>query len=141
MKAVAERIPFPFVGYLFILIGFGGLGLFVAALAHGMPAAPLLGTATVAAYGAGTACFLYRRHQMRTADPSDPKKLHFDPMVPATEKSDVARYLRAYRGLGVPEESTSVTSTPPVRRRHPGRSTPRATQMLSPRRVPSAVAR
>ena len=130
MKAAMRKVPFPFVGYVFILTGFVGLGLFVAALAHGMAAALFLGIATVAAYGAGTACFLYRRSQMRGAGPSDPLVFHFDPMVPNTDRRNVARYLRTYRGVTAAEESTSVPS-PSARRRSPVLAARRTAQVRS----------
>ncbi|CAN5851173.1 hypothetical protein BH10ACT9_BH10ACT9_26340 [soil metagenome] len=121
MKSLVQRIPFPFLGYLFILVGFAGLGLFVGALGFGMPGAPYLGVGTVAAYAIGVSCFLYRGHQMRTADPSDTTVLHFDPMVPDGDRRNVVRYLRTYRGLTVPEASASAGQTPtvsPPARRH-----------------------
>lgn len=145
MRAWVRRIPFPFVGYVLILIGFVGLGLFVAAQAHGLPAAPYLGVAMVVAYGAGTACFRYRAHQMRNASPSDPVLLHFDPMIPNTEKRDLERYQRIYRGLAPEEDLTPADRVPrqslPARRRDPMSSTGRRAQLISPRRVPSVVAR
>ena len=55
-----RKIPFPMVGYVLILLGFVGLGLFVAALALDSEWATALGLAMVSAYGAGTACFLIR---------------------------------------------------------------------------------
>ena len=64
MRRSIRKIPFPMVGYVLILLGFVGLGLFVAALALGSQWAPALGLAMVSAYGAGTACFLIRRWQI-----------------------------------------------------------------------------
>jgi len=145
MRELVQRIPFPFVGYMFVLVGFGGLGLFVAAQAHGLPVAPYLGLATASAYGAGTVCFLYRRHQMRNADPTDPVLLHFDPMVPNTDRRDVARYLRTYRGLTLNDEANSAHRTPTqssaARRHDPTPTSRRPALVFSSRRVPSAVAR
>ena len=141
MRVPIQKIPFPFLGYLFILFGFVGLGLFVAALAHGMPVAPFLGVATVAAYSAGTACFLYRRRQMRGAGPSDPTVLHVDPMVPDTDRRNLDRYLSTYRGLALEDESTPVGHPPSARRRNPVLSTRRRPRVLSSPRVPSAAAR
>ncbi|MDF2824115.1 MAG: hypothetical protein K0R68_1523 [Mycobacterium sp.] len=118
MKALIQRIPFPFVGYVLVLIGFAGLGLSVATLAHGMPAAPYLGIATVAAYGLATWCFRFRGRQIRTADASAPTVLHADLMVPDTDRRDTERYLRTYRGLENHRvenpRDTTLTPRPPA---------------------------
>ena len=131
---LVRRIPFPFVGYVLILLGFLGLGLFVAALAYGRPEASYLGIAAAAAYGAGTACFRYRGHQMRNARPSDATVLHFDPMVPDTEQREVARYLRTYRGL-------EPMASPDARRRDYVPPPRRSAAPLRARRVPSTATR
>lgn len=74
------RLPLPFIGHLFILLGFVGLGLFVAALALGAPSAPMLGAGMVVAYGAGVACFLLRKWRIGHADPLADFVLGFDPI-------------------------------------------------------------
>ena len=70
MRRSIRKIPLPAVGYVFILLGFVGLGLFVAALALNSQWAPALGLAMVSAYGAGTACFLIRRGQIAHIPPT-----------------------------------------------------------------------
>lgn len=101
MKSLMQKIPFPYLGYLFVLVGFVSLGLFVATLAHGMPVAWYLGVGTVAAYAAGAGCFRYRARQMRQSDPTANRVLHVDPMVPDNDRRDEARYLRNYRGIAM----------------------------------------
>jgi hypothetical protein len=98
MRRSIRKIPFPAVGYVFILLGFVGLGLFVAALALDSKWAPALGFATVSAYGAGTACFLIRRWQIAHTHPTATVLPGFDPIRGNTDRRAEPRYLKTYRG-------------------------------------------
>lgn len=96
MRGFIRKFPFPFVGYVFFLFGFCGLGLFVAALAQDA-AAVLLGFAMVSAYAAGTACFLIRRSQIANTPSSAAIRLSLDPMRGDTDRRAARRYLATYR--------------------------------------------
>ena len=54
---VVRRISRPYVGYLFLLLGFTFLGLFVAALAFGSHLAVAAGVAMAGAFGGSVASF------------------------------------------------------------------------------------
>ena len=100
MRRSIRKIPFPMVGYVLILLGFVGLGLFVAALALDSEWATALGLAMVSAYGAGTACFLIRRwrrshptHSSRAAwFGSDPWR--YRPTGPAAVREELSGHRR-----------------------------------------------
>lgn len=93
-----RSMPLPFVGYVFVLLGFVGLGLFTAALGSGVTRAFLLAIATVVAYGIAAACFLIRRYESAHPDPSSPIRLGVDPIRGNTDRRDAARYRQVYRG-------------------------------------------
>ncbi|WP_197383338.1 hypothetical protein [Mycolicibacterium mengxianglii] len=112
MKARIQRFPFPFVGYMLILLGFASLGVGVATAAYGLPQALYFGLVTLLCYAAGVGCFVFRGRQMRHADPADATVLHFDPMVPESDRREVAHYLHEYRGLDIGDDSTSSTGRP-----------------------------
>ena len=97
MRRSIRKIPFPAVGYVFILLGFVGLGLFVAALALDSESAPALGLAMVSAYGAGTACFLIRRGQIAHTPHTANVLLGFDPIRGDTDRRAHLRYVKDYR--------------------------------------------
>jgi hypothetical protein len=99
MRGIIRKIPFPFVGYVFYLLGFAGLGLFVAALAQDAAAAAPLGFAMASAYAAGTACFLIRRSQIGHTQPSATVLLSLNPIRGDTDRRAELRYLEAYRGV------------------------------------------
>ena len=97
MRRSIRKIPFPMVGYVLILLGFVGLGLFVAALALGSQWAPALGLAMVSAYGAGTACFLIRRWQIAHTPTTASVLLGLDPIRGNTDRRAQLRYVKNYR--------------------------------------------
>jgi hypothetical protein len=112
MPRSIREIPFPMVGYVLILLGFVGLGLFVAALALGSQWAPALGLAVVSAYGAGTACFLIRRWQIAHTPPTASMLLGLDPIRGNTDRRAQLRYVKNYRVDDVVRRQDGV---PPVR--------------------------
>ena len=98
MRSVLDRIPFPLLGYLFLLFGFAGLGLTVATLALGWGGAVALGVATVLSYAASVVCFRIRRWQIDHQNPGSAVELGIDPIRGDTARDAELRYLMTYRG-------------------------------------------
>ena len=113
MRRSIRKIPFPMVGYVLILLGFVGLGLFVAALALDSEWATALGLAMVSAYGAGTACFLIRRWQIAHTPPTATVLLGLDPIRGDTDRRAQLRYVKNYRV--VTDDVRRQDGVPPVR--------------------------
>ena len=113
MRRSIRKIPFPMVGYVLILLGFVGLGLFVAALALDSEWATALGLAMISAYGAGTACFLIRRWQIAHTPPTAAVLLGLDPIRGDTDRRALLRYVKTYRG--VTDDVRRQDCVPPVR--------------------------
>ena len=109
MRRSIRKIPFQMVGYVLILLGFVGLGLFVAALALGSQWAPAL----VSAYGAGTACFLIRRWQIAHTPTTASVLLGLDPIRGNTDRRAQLRYVKNYRV--VTDDVRRQDGVPPVR--------------------------
>lgn len=98
MHSVLRKISFPFLGYVFLLLGFVGLGTATAALAVGATGMAVgLGIATVASFGMTVVCFLVRRAQIARADAADPVVLSLDLMTESTDRRAAQQYLRTYR--------------------------------------------
>jgi hypothetical protein len=103
MRTLLRRLPLPYLSYLFVLLGFLGLGLFVAALGFGVAQAPLFAVAMVVAFGMAVACVLLRRYQIAHADPESSEVLGLDPLRGDVDRSAAARYLLVYRGQDIDE--------------------------------------
>lgn len=107
MRTFLHKVPFPFLGYVFFLIGFAGLGFTLALLASGTTTAgAALAVATVLAYALGAGCFAVRRFQIDHADPADPLVLGMEPLEGDTDRREVGHYLQEH-GRPVPEHRTA----------------------------------
>jgi hypothetical protein len=96
VRRVVRAVPFPFVGYVLGLLGFVGLGGFVAALAGGHSFAPVLGVVVLVFFVAMVLCFRVRSFAIAQPD-GDGVELSSDLMVVAAESGAAERYLARYR--------------------------------------------
>ncbi|WP_338892012.1 hypothetical protein [Rhodococcus sovatensis] len=99
MKNFVRKIPFPFVGYVLMLLGFICLGMFVYSMAIDGRWAPALGILVIAAFASCVGCFYVRALQISmTADgDGDGWILNNDPFQPDREQDGRELYLHRYR--------------------------------------------
>ena len=81
LKNNLRKIPFPFLGYVFMLLGFLGLGSFVFALAIRSGWTLTLCALTVAAFASCVGCFYVRAWQISTRVGGRGWTLNNDPFV------------------------------------------------------------
>jgi hypothetical protein len=97
LKNNLRKIPFPFLGYVFMLLGFLGLGSFVFALAIRSGWTLTLCALTVAAFASCVGCFYVRAWQISTRVGGRGWTLNNDPFRPDRERDGRSLYLQQYR--------------------------------------------